>query len=86
MVYETRQGYTRMNTFVLFIDGDLQIVPLQDLVADTDFANIVGEVIGDADTDDPLVALKSPYPYLYDIDSRPPARLSEIRRGYLNGN
>lgn len=51
-----------MNNFVLFIDGDLQIVPLQDMAADTDFANIVGEVIGDTDTDDPLMALKVPFP------------------------
>ena len=49
-----------MSDFVVSIDGDLRVMALRDIPADTDFANIVGEVVGDADTDDPLVALRNP--------------------------
>ena len=51
-----------MNTFVISVNGDLQIVALMNMSADTDFANIVGEIIDGDDTDDPLVALKNPFP------------------------
>lgn len=50
-----------MNDFIVSIDGDLQTMALGDMPADFDFDNLVGEIIGDIDTDNPLVALKVPF-------------------------
>lgn len=77
-----------MNTFIVSVDGDLQIMVLLDISADTDFSDIVGEVIADADTDDPLIALKNPARIaLTEVLEGGLIRLSKMRSmGATNGN
>lgn len=51
-----------MNAYIVSIEGDLQVMALNDMPADFDIDNIVGEVIGNVYIGDPLVALRVPFP------------------------
>lgn len=75
-----------MSSYVVSTGDDLQVMPLCNMLADTEPDTIVAEVVGDEDTDDPLVALRdslaSPHDFFWPLNMFWGAqlRLSELRR------
>lgn len=50
-----------MSNYVVSTDDNLQVMDFCNIPADTEPDTIIAEVVGNEDTDDPLVALRDPF-------------------------